>query len=94
VAEEALTQYLDGIADTSLLLRRIDRLGRGAARAQRDIELLSEAFAVFTKLWFAHTPPVPDDMKVLALEYVVASRLELDDVLAHGSGGGSGSRWS
>ena len=63
VVRRALTQYLDGIGDGTLLLRRIDRLGRGAARAQRDIELLSEAFAVFTKLWFAHTPPVPDDMK-------------------------------
>ena len=63
VVDEALTQYLDGIADSSLLLRRLDRLGRGVARAQRDLELLSEAFAVFTKLWFAHTPPVPDDMK-------------------------------
>ena len=63
VVEEALTQYLDGIADPSLLLRRLDRLGRATARVQRDLELVSEAFAVFTKLWFAHTPPVPDDMK-------------------------------
>jgi hypothetical protein len=44
-------------------LRRLDRLGRAGARTQRDLELLSEAFAVWTKVWFAHTPALADDAK-------------------------------
>jgi predicted DNA-binding protein len=66
VVGAAIQQYLDGTSDATLLLRRLDRLGRALARSQRDIELLSEAFAVFTRVWFAHTPTVPEDGKKLA----------------------------
>jgi hypothetical protein len=62
----AIRQYLDGTSDATLLLRRLDRLGRAAARSQRDVELLSEAFAVFMRLWFAHTPTIPEDGKSAA----------------------------
>jgi hypothetical protein len=61
--EAALRHYLDKSGDTTLLLRRLDRLGRAQERTQRDLELLSEAFAVWTKLWFAHTPVIHDDGK-------------------------------
>jgi hypothetical protein len=63
VVEGALRQYLDGTGDKALLLRRLDRLGRAVERDHRELELLSEAFAVFIRLWFAHTPRVPDDAK-------------------------------
>jgi hypothetical protein len=63
LVKSALDQYLDGTGDAALLLRRLDRLGRAAARSQRDLELLSEAFAVFIRLWFAHTPNIPEDAK-------------------------------
>jgi hypothetical protein len=63
VVGAAVQQYLDGTSDTALLLRRLDRLGRAAARHQRDLELLSEAFGVFVRLWFAHTPNIPEDGK-------------------------------
>ena len=63
VVEGALRQYLDGTSDKALLLRRLDRLGRAVERDHRDLELLSEAFAVFVRLWFAHTPRVADDAK-------------------------------
>jgi hypothetical protein len=66
VVEAAVRQYLDGTSDAALLLRRLDRLGRATARHQRDIELLSEAFGVFVRVWFAHTPNVPEDGKKFA----------------------------
>ncbi len=59
--EAALRQYLDRTADATLLLRRFDWLERAAARAQRDVEIFTEAFATFVKLWFAHTPTIPED---------------------------------
>ena len=61
VVQAALRQYLDRTSDTTLILRRLDRLGRADARAHRDLELLSEAFAVWVKVWFAHTPCITDD---------------------------------
>jgi len=66
VVGAAIQQYLDGTSDATLLLRRLDRLGRALDRDHRDIELLSEAFAVFVRLWFAHTPNIPEDEKKLA----------------------------
>jgi hypothetical protein len=63
LVKSALDQYLAGTSDAALVLRRLDRLGRAVERNQRDLELLSEAFAVYTRLWFAHTPSVPDDAK-------------------------------
>jgi hypothetical protein len=63
IVKSSLSQYLDGTSDATLLLRRLDRLGRAVARSQRDLELLSEAFAVFIRLWFAHTPSLPEDGK-------------------------------
>ncbi len=66
VFEAALQQYIDGTSDMTLVLRRLDRLGRAGERMHRDLELLSEAFAVFVRLWFAHTPSVPADAKPVA----------------------------
>ncbi len=66
VFEAALQQYVDGTDDLALVLRRLDRLGRANARLHRDVELLSEAFAVFVRLWFAHTPTIPADGKAAA----------------------------
>lgn len=66
VFEEAVQQYVDGVGDLALVLCRLDRLGRAGARLHRDVELLSEAFAVFVRLWFAHTPTIPEDGKAAA----------------------------
>jgi hypothetical protein len=39
-------------------------IGWGAlARTQRDLELVSEAFALWVKLLFAHTPTIPEDAR-------------------------------
>jgi hypothetical protein len=63
IVRSSLDQYLDGVGDANLLLRRLDRLGRAEARGQRDLQLLSHAFGVFTRLWLAHTPRVPEEAK-------------------------------
>jgi hypothetical protein len=63
VVEAALRQYLDRTDDKMLLLRRLDRLGRAWNRTQRDLEIQMEAFGLWVKIWFAHTPRIPDDAK-------------------------------
>lgn len=66
VFEAALEQYLNGTSDMTLVLRRLDRLGRADDRVHRDVELLSASFAVFIRLWFAHTPSLSDGAKPAA----------------------------
>jgi hypothetical protein len=61
--KSSVSQYLDGTSDMTLMLRRQDRLGRALERVHRDLELLCEGFAVFVRLWFAHTPSIPEDGK-------------------------------
>ena len=57
IIEDALRKYLDASDDTALLLRRFDRVERALARDHRDIEVLSEAFGRYMRLWFlAHKP--------------------------------------
>jgi predicted transcriptional regulator len=63
LVKSALGQYLDETKDATLLLRRLDRLGRAEARTQRDLEVLSQAFGVFVRLWLAHTPTVAAEAK-------------------------------
>jgi hypothetical protein len=63
VVQAALRQYLDRTDDKMLLLQRLNRLGRAWERTQRDLEIHMEAFAIYVKLWFAHTPHIPDNAK-------------------------------
>jgi hypothetical protein len=63
VVQAALVEYLDGTGDRTLLFRRLDRLGRANERTQRSVEVLSEAFGTWVKIWFAHTPQIPEDAK-------------------------------
>jgi predicted DNA-binding protein len=61
VIEDALRKYLEGTDDMALLLRRFDRIERAQAREHRDLELLSEAFGRYMRLWFmAHAPSTAD----------------------------------
>lgn len=54
--EAAIEQYLDaGEKDNALILRRLDRLCRASAQHQRDLEVTSEALALFVRVWYAHT---------------------------------------
>ena len=66
VVQAALRQYLDRTDDKMLLVQRLNKLGRAWNRTQRDLEIHMEAFAIYVKLWFAHTPHIPDNAKDFA----------------------------
>jgi hypothetical protein len=57
IIEDAVTKYLDDAGNTALLLRRLDRIEQVLAGGHRDVEILSEAFGRYMRLWFtAHVP--------------------------------------
>jgi hypothetical protein len=67
IIESALRKYLDIGDDTELLLRRFDRVERELLREHRDLELLSEAFGRYMRLWFtAHAPHTAEGGKATA----------------------------
>ena len=88
VFEAALEQYISGTSDMTLVLRRLDRLGRAADRVQRDVELLSATFAVFVRLWFAHTPSLRDEVKPAAREDAESRYRQFMDYVAQEFTGG------
>jgi predicted DNA-binding protein len=57
IIEDALRKYLDGTDDSALVLRRFDRMERALARDHRDLELLSEAFGRYMRMWLATQAP-------------------------------------
>lgn len=63
VVEAALTEYLDDSKDFNLIMRRLDRNQRMLARLDRDFSMFSEAFGLFVRVYFAHTPGVAEDEK-------------------------------
>jgi hypothetical protein len=63
LVKSSVRQYLDGTSDMTLVLRRLDRLGRALEQAHRDLQLLAEGFAVFVRIWFAHMPAIPEDQR-------------------------------
>lgn len=67
VVTAALYQYFENANDKELLLRRLDRLDQAAGQLLRGLDLQSEAFAVFIKIWFAHTPSIGADGRRAAL---------------------------
>lgn len=69
VVEAALTEFLDDSKDYNLLIRRLDRNQRSLTRLDRDFSMFSEAFGVFMRIYFAHTPGVADDEKDSARDY-------------------------
>ncbi len=88
VFEAALEQYMSGTSDMTLVLRRLDRLGRATDRVHRDVELLSAAFAVFVRLWFAHTPSLRDEAKPAAREDAESRYRQFMDYVAQEFTGG------
>jgi hypothetical protein len=67
VIEDALQQYLAGKSDRDHLAARFDHIARTMADDRRELELLSEAFGVFVRVWFAHAPVIPEEGKAAAL---------------------------
>ena len=72
----------------TLVLRRLDRLGRADDRVHRDIELLSASFAVFVRLWFAHTPSLREEAKPAAREDAESRYQQFKDYVAQEFMGG------
>jgi hypothetical protein len=66
VANAAILRYLDDANDGPLILRKLQRLDRNLERSRRDSDVLSEAFAVFVQLWFAHTPRLAESEMLTA----------------------------
>jgi hypothetical protein len=67
VVEAALHQYLDQSSDAALVMRRLDRAGRRVDKLRRDVEILTEFVCVWVRLWFAHTPQIPDSGRPAAI---------------------------
>ncbi len=88
IVEAALIAYLENSTDTDLLYRRLDRHSRLLGRVSRDQELLAEAFAVFVKLWFAHTPRVPESEREDAQHFAAGRYLQYVDHVAKQFAGG------
>ena len=88
VFEAALEQYISGTSDTTLVLRRIERLYRAADRVHEDVELLSAAFAVFVQLWFAHTPGLREELKPAAREEAESRYQHFKDYVTQEFAGG------
>jgi hypothetical protein len=86
--QAAMCQFLDGTTDAALVMRRLDRLGRAKERGQRDLEVLSLAFTLWMKVWFAHTPNVAEDARPFAKGSAEARHREfLQHVAEQYSGG-------
>ena len=88
VVQAALRQYLDRTDDRMLLLQRLNKLGRAWNRTQRDLELFMEGFAVYVKLWFAHTPNIPDNAKDFARREAESRFAEFQEYLVEQFQGG------
>ncbi len=66
VVEAALNQYLDETSDLVLILKKLDRIGRGVNRIDNQVNISAEAFGLFLQYWFAHTPEIAEEEKALA----------------------------
>jgi hypothetical protein len=58
VVEQALGEHLGDEKRTLAVLLGLERIGRAIERMHRDLELLMEAFGIWVKIWFAHTPRI------------------------------------
>jgi len=88
VIEAALRQYLDETSDKTLILRLLGRLARAQVRTQRDLEVLSEAFAVWVRIWFAHTPSMEGAAKEFARGTVESRFAQFVEQIAERLSGG------
>jgi integrase len=84
VISSGVGQYLDGTSDMTRLLHRLDRFDRALGRMHRDQQLFMQAFGIFVRPWFAHTPSVAEEDKAdqrrgRASAQVVARKTEQED---------------
>lgn len=57
--QAALREYLTNTSPYESLMRRLDRLSHQIEQGRHAVLTLTEAFALFVRLWLAHTPEVP-----------------------------------
>ena len=69
VVDAALADFFNNTTDSDVLYRRLDRQQRAIGKIARDLEVSQEAFAVFVRLWFAHTPRVGEGERDSAQTY-------------------------
>ncbi len=67
---------------------QIARLRRAWEHTQRDLELQMEAFAIYVKLWFAHTPQIADSAKDYARTTAESRFAEFQEYLVEQYEGG------
>jgi hypothetical protein len=81
VVQSALEGHFDGDEkDNAVIIRRLDRLGRAVVRQQRDLEVLSEAFALFVRIWSAYVPDLSEADREAAKR---SGARRFDEYLAH-----------
>ena len=69
IVEAALASFLtpdEADQREAALTRRLDRMTRAIERLERDLEIASEALALFIRYWLTTTPPVPEDLREAA----------------------------
>ena len=59
----AAETYLSGTDDVTMLYRGHERIVRALQIRQRDGDVMMEALTMFVKIWFAHTPSLPESQK-------------------------------
>src|SRR3954463_12906125 len=65
-AAEAIQKLLDDAFDAPRVQRRLNRLQREITRIRRENSYIAETLSVFVLDWFAHTPPIPDNLRAAA----------------------------
>ncbi|MCY1003941.1 hypothetical protein OWM54_43035 [Myxococcus sp. MISCRS1] len=83
VVSAALAQYLAGTSDATLLLKRLNRLQNKLTAIEALMNLLSESFALYVEIYFAHTPTIHgEDAKATARSASAARFADFIDALA------------
>ena len=70
LVNEALEQYFDldsARNREAILLKRLDQLDRKIEQLNTNLAILSEAFAIFIKTYFARLPAIPKEQSEAAL---------------------------
>jgi hypothetical protein len=87
--ETAIEAYLAGDQrDNELILRRLDRLTRASSRHQRDLEVMSEMFALYLRAWYAHSPQLSEEEKAVRQRLGQAKYQQFLDIVAERLGSG------
>jgi predicted DNA-binding protein len=71
LVRQAIASFLSADASEQFeaaLAKRLDRLNRGQERLERELQIASEALALFIRAWLSATPAAPDGAVRAAME--------------------------